>query len=374
MTLASLTTIQRNVSDGLHQTHIQREEDAELFVTATPLAGEHLPELLERVGRSMRHYEARPVAMTIFAPLAACRRAMAGIAPILGPVQWPITWLTPEDDSPGQGLGVELHALRGPDVEPIHLHGRVVGTVWQDARARYCELGDLRDVLTTHTPAQQTQRVLEDIIAALDQADMAFRHVYRTWFRNRDILGWYGDFNRVRTDYYARLKVFDGLLPASTGIGAGNPFGAALTAGLLAMDAKISGIGAATVESPLQDAARKYGSAFSRAVEVTLGEQRRLTISGTASIDRTGATVHVGDLAAQVNLTMQVVEALLESRGMHWADVTRGLAYFRRAADVAAYGRWEAAHGVGPLPVIVGTHTVCRPDLLYEIELDAITC
>lgn len=168
--------------------------------------------------------------------------------------------------------------------------------------------------------------------------------------------------------------MFEGLLPASTGIGAGNPFGAALTAGLLAMDPKTPGIGAATVESPLQDSPRKYGSAFSRAVEVTLGDHRRVTISGTASIDQPGATVHVGDVAAQVDLTMRVVEAILHSRAMRWADVTRGLAYFRHGSDVAEYRRWEAVRGIGPLPVIAGTHTVCREDLLFEIEIDALTC
>lgn len=374
MSLTSLARTERIVAEGLYQTHLVREADGELFATATPLAGEDLTAVLQRVGRCVRACEVRPVSMTVFAPLADCQRALAGLSRLLGPVQWPITWLAPEDSRTGQGLGVELHAVSGVDVEPIHLHGRVVGSLWQSAAARHCELGDLRDALTEHTPAQQTQRVLEDITAALSHAGMMFRHVYRTWFRNRDILGWYREFNRVRTDYYTQLNIFSGLLPASTGIGAGSPFGAALTAGLLAMDSSAPGIGAATIESPMQDSARKYGSAFSRAVEVDLGDHRRVTISGTASIDRAGATVHAGDVTAQVDLTMQVVEALLQSRGMRWADVTRALAYFRRAGDVAAYRRWEVASGVGPLPVIVGTHTVCRDDLLYEIEVDALTC
>ena len=59
---------------------------------------------------------------------------------------------------------------------------------------------------------------------------------------------------------------------------------------------------------------------------------------------------------------------------MGWANVTRALAYFRHASDIAAYDRWQSASGVGPLPLIVGTHTVCRADLLYEIEVDALAC
>ena len=373
MLLVSAARIERSIADGLYQTQLVREESAEFFLTALPAAGEDLSQLLERVSRCVRAQEAWPVAMTVFAPAESSRAALASLAKLLGPVAWPITWLTPEDARPGQGMGVEVHAVRGMGVAPIRLHGRVVGSVWHDGRARHCELGDLRDAVTARTPAEQTQQVLSDIIAALGQAGMTFAHVYRTWFRNHDILGWYGDFNRVRTERYARLKVFDGLLPASTGIGADNPFGAALVAGLLAMDPVTPGVGAAMIESPLQDSPRKYGSAFSRAVEVNLGDHRRVTISGTASIAPAGATVHIGDVPAQVDLTMEVVEAILHARGMGWADVTRALAYFRRPADVGAYKRWEAGHGVGPLPTIVGTHTVCRDDLLYEIEVDAMS-
>ena len=152
------------------------------------------------------------------------------------------------------------------------------------------------------------------------------------------------------------------------------PHNAALVAGLWAMKPNHADTRAFVVGSPLQDSACRYGSSFSRAVEIARGDLRHLTISGTASIDRSGATVHVGDVAAQLDLTMRVVEAILHSRGMVWAHVMRALAYFRRPSDVAAYRRWEAVNGTGPLPVIIGAHTVCRANLLYEVEVDALTC
>ena len=126
------------------------------------------------------------------------------------------------------------------------------------------------------------------------------------------------------------------------------------------------------IDSPLQGSATEYGSSFSRAVEVDLGDHRRLTISGTASIAPAGETVHVGDVTAQVELTMKVVRAILNSRGMDWAHVTRGVAYFRQPADMGSYLRWCQTNKVQNMPVIVTHHTVCRDDLLYEIEIDAV--
>jgi enamine deaminase RidA (YjgF/YER057c/UK114 family) len=127
---------------------------------------------------------------------------------------------------------------------------------------------------------------------------------------------------------------------------------------------------ACVVASPLQDSACRYGSSFSRAVEVCRGALRHLTISGTASIGPDGKTMHVGDIHAQVDQTMRVVRAILNSRNMDWPDVVRGLVYYRHPADIGAYARWAASQGV-VLPVIELNHTVCRNDLLYEIEVDA---
>lgn len=372
MSLVNVTRVERESSAGMHRALLRKDGTTELFVTATPRVGEGLRGLLERVGTCVRASGVQPLSLTVLAPAGACRAALGEVGRVFGEVRWPVTWLTPEDDRPGQGMGVELRGLAGTSVKPIYLHGRVVGSMWEDAGGHHCELGDLRTGDGTPAPAEQARQVFEDMLAALQQAGMTFRNVYRTWFRNQDILGWYGDFNRVRTEFFHRQNVFAGLVPASTGIGAGSPFGVALTAGLLALEPKGGAPAVRVVESPLQDSPRKYGSSFSRAVEVCGGEMRRVLISGTASIDWNGATVHVGNLERQVELTMDVVSALLRARGMGWGDVTRAIAYFRRGTDVGAYRRWEEAQGIPPLPVIVSTHTVCRDDLLYEIEVDAM--
>jgi enamine deaminase RidA (YjgF/YER057c/UK114 family) len=122
----------------------------------------------------------------------------------------------------------------------------------------------------------------------------------------------------------------------------------------------------------LQGPALDYGSSFSRAVEFSTPELRRLYVSGTASIRPDGRTAHPTDVRAQVELTMEVVEALLGSRGMTWKHCVRAIGYFKHMADAGAFEAWRAARGVGPLPVVLAKSDVCRNDLLFELELDAI--
>jgi enamine deaminase RidA (YjgF/YER057c/UK114 family) len=190
--------------------------------------------------------------------------------------------------------------------------------------------------------------------AVLDSGGMAFSDVLRTWFYNDNILGWYREFNGVRTKFFQEKKVFEGLLPASTGVAGRNA------------------LGAFEVPSPLQSSATQYGSSFSRAVELELPDLRRLYISGTASIDAQGKTVFLGDCAAQVRQTMEIVQAILQSREMDWGDVTRALVYFKRGADAPLFEKYRQEDGVPAFPAIVVENDICREDLLFEIEVDAI--
>ena len=78
-----------------------------------------------------------------------------------------------------------------------------------------------------------------------------------------------------------------------------------------------------------------------------------------------------GDVHKQVDLTLEVVEAILNSRGFILPDITRATAYFKQAADVRAFDRWRAARGLKSLPVVCVHGDICRDDLLFELEADA---
>ena len=106
-------------------------------------------------------------------------------------------------------------------------------------------------------------------------------------------------------------------------------------------------------------------------MEISSPLGRRLFISGTASIAPGGETLWPGDAPRQVAQTMQVVEAILRSRGFGFSDLTRATAYFKRRADARVFTEWCAARDLLSLPVVPACCDVCRDDLLFEFEADA---
>jgi enamine deaminase RidA (YjgF/YER057c/UK114 family) len=100
---------------------------------------------------------------------------------------------------------------------------------------------------------------------------------------------------------------------------------------------------------------------------------RRLLVSGTASIEPNGRSAHVGDLRKQIVLTMEVAHAILASRGFNFSDVTRATAYFKNIQDAPAFDEWRRECNLESLPLVVAQSDICRPELLFEIELDAIS-
>ena len=124
--------------------------------------------------------------------------------------------------------------------------------------------------------------------------------------------------------------------------------------------------------------APKYGSSFSRGLRVELPGATMLLISGTASIDENGATLHPGDFAAQTWRTYANITALLESECASWQDVVRTTCYLRDIErDYAQFNairtEFYRQQGLDPLPASTGIQAIlCRPDLLVEIEAMAI--
>jgi enamine deaminase RidA (YjgF/YER057c/UK114 family) len=120
-------------------------------------------------------------------------------------------------------------------------------------------------------------------------------------------------------------------------------------------------------------------SSFSRGMRLDLGGGAiMLLISGTASIDEHGATVHVGDFRAQCRRTFQNITALLASEGATWKDIVRTTCYLRDIdRDYAQFNQERTAfykeQGLDPLPASTGVQAkLCRPELLVEIEAIAM--
>jgi enamine deaminase RidA (YjgF/YER057c/UK114 family) len=119
-------------------------------------------------------------------------------------------------------------------------------------------------------------------------------------------------------------------------------------------------------------------SSFSRGMRIDLDGLTILLISGTASIDENGTSVHIGDLRAQTRRTFSNIAGLLASEGCTWHDIVRTSCYLRDIdRDYAAFNEERTAfyreQGMDPLPASTGIEAkLCRPELLVEIEAIAM--
>ncbi len=119
-------------------------------------------------------------------------------------------------------------------------------------------------------------------------------------------------------------------------------------------------------------------SSFVRGMRLDLNGLVVLLISGTASIDEQGVTVHVGDFRAQCRRTFQNITGLLEAEGATWHDIVRTSCYLRDIdRDYAAFNEERTAfyqqQNLDPVPASTGIQAkLCRPELLVEIEAIAM--
>ena len=119
-------------------------------------------------------------------------------------------------------------------------------------------------------------------------------------------------------------------------------------------------------------------SSFSRGLRLDIKGITILLISGTASVDENGKTIHAGDFRAQTWRTYQNITKLLEAEGAAWKDVIRTTCYLRDIErDYEAFNeirtQFFREQRLDPLPASTGIQAIlCRPDLLVEMEAMAI--
>jgi enamine deaminase RidA (YjgF/YER057c/UK114 family) len=116
-------------------------------------------------------------------------------------------------------------------------------------------------------------------------------------------------------------------------------------------------------------------SAFSQAIETT-GYTRVLRCAGQTPVNGDGAPMHEGDMAAQIALAFDNLEAVLKAADMGLANVVRLNIY---TTDIDAllehYRPVEerfAAAGVPPAVSALGVARLFLPQLMVEIEADAV--
>lgn len=110
--------------------------------------------------------------------------------------------------------------------------------------------------------------------------------------------------------------------------------------------------------------------------EVASGHTRTLYISGQTAMSGDGKPQHDGDMAAQLALSVDNVEAVLGEAGMSLANLVRLNVYttdvdllFRHYGVLA--GRLGAA-GVAPTSTMLGVTRLAIPGQLVELEGTAV--
>ena len=370
--LLQRTPVEQHCLTHSHVARITTPSFARFSISTGPIGIENLAAAEREIRTCADERRATILGQRVFGAHEAGASVAVSPEKILGKGGWPLTWVQGHKRPGMEGFSIQTVAMSGPTAEPVRLDGKTVGFTFEDEDAIYCLLGNL-SAAATGKNTEQALDLLCRAESALRLAGLSFSDVVRTWFYIDEIQSWYADFNQVRTKFFSERGILAGLIPASTGIGTANAAGKALVADVFAVKPKNQNVRICGVQSPLQCGAPAYGSSFSRAVEVQRGKQRDLYVSGTASIDPVGRTVYLGNTAKQVAHTLCVVEAILKSRAMEWADVTRAVAYCRSESDREVLGGYCRQVGLPQFPVTVAAPIeICRSDLLFEIEVDAV--
>lgn len=194
-------------------------------------------------------------------------------------------------------------------------------------------------------------------------------HCHRTWIYVRDIDPNYQGLVDARNEIFLRSGLrADTHYIASTGIGGypDNP------AAIVSIDFfSVKGIERSDVKylKALEylNPTSEYGVAFERATAIDLPTGRHIFISGTASIDKHGQVLHVGDIEAQTERLFLNISKLLEDGEASLADMKYFLVYLRDISDRDAVDTYMKAH-FPQIPYIILEARVCRPTWLIEVE------
>ncbi|MFD5828728.1 RidA family protein [Lentzea sp. NPDC060358] len=110
--------------------------------------------------------------------------------------------------------------------------------------------------------------------------------------------------------------------------------------------------------------------------EVVSGQGRTVYCAGQAATDAGGRPVHEGDVAAQLELSLANLEAVLAGAGMTLANVVRLNVYTTDVDGLFEHygvlaGRLGAA-GVSSVMTLLGVRRLAFPSLLVELEATAV--
>lgn len=225
-----------------------------------------------------------------------------------------------------------------------------------------------------HSSYLQTMLLFEKYIDYITRQGLDIRtHLVRTWIYVTDIDVNYEGVVKARNDVFQQYGLTaDTHFIASTGIG-----GHSLTRyESVAIDFLTYPHIAPDQLYYLQaldhlNPTHEYGVAFERGTRLRTGSRDRFFISGTASIDKHGEVLHLGDVEGQVGRLLENIDALLADGGATMSDIAYFIVYLRDPSDYALVDG-IMRHRFPTVPRIIVYAKVCRPAWLVEMECVAV--
>lgn len=349
----------------------------ELYVTATPEQNAPMQKQAEDIFWAIRDTlaarGARILQERVFLDPRAAQEISSIRSQAYGDISDGVTpsFLVGKEGEYDRLVGMQVHAIAAETKpEVILLDGTPHGRLTRTPAGTWLTLSRICAPQLTEA-TEQAQAILEKGESALKQSGADFLSVARTWMWLCDILAWYDEFNKVRNEFFTqRGLIGQGTrqsMPASTGIGLCTADGSKC-----AMDLTAVLEPANTVEFfqalGKQECALEYGSAFSRAARAISPAGQTVFVSGTASIDAEGATTHTGDAQAQIRTTIENVRAVLRDTEMSDENVVQAMAYCKTTDVEEIFSEFRRALA---WPCITVICDICRPDLLFEMEVTA---
>ncbi len=272
----------------------------------------------------------------------------------------------------GTFAGVQVYAvICENEPQPVKIDNVPYGKIVSLTNCKYLTLSGIT-ALKFDSATEQAKAMLEKAESALKQFGGDIHSVPRTWMWLGDILSWYDDFNKVRNRFFTeRGTLGEGSvrsMPASTGIGLGPANGGKCAMDLSAVLEPQNSIQYLQAAGK-QQCAFDYGSAFSRASRAVTPAGETVFVSGTASIDLSGATTNINDPEGQIRETIRNVRAVLKDMNTTDEDVAQVMAYCK---TIEVERIFNSIKDDLAWPWITMICDVCRPDLLFEIEATAI--
>lgn len=216
----------------------------------------------------------------------------------------------------------------------------------------------------------ETMMLFEKYIKLIKEAGLDMKkHCVRTWIYVSDIDNNYNGVVKARNDVFQRYGLsIDTHFIASTGIGGNSHVRNAFVAMDFLTYPEIDEhdkmyLKALDHLSPTHE----YGVAFERGTRLSLPDKKMYFISGTASIDKYGHVIYLGNLKKQTDRLLENIQALLEEGGSSMNDICYFIIYLRDISDYQATEEYMKEHYPNT-PYIIVHAKVCRPEWLIEME------